>query len=75
MKFLKRIFVKKQKGAALEDKQFEEDIEATSLVCEYCKMFIHKDQKVKTFNGKKYHLKPCWRNLQKDVKKQSGMYQ
>ncbi len=38
-------------------------------ICEYCQQAIFGDQKVKTFQNKKYHVKPCWRKMHKEAPK------
>lgn len=45
-----------------------EESEETGFICDYCKMAIHEGQRVKTYGGKKFHLKPCWYRLRKDAK-------
>ena len=54
------IFKKKEKEEVVEIQE-----EATGLICQACNEAIFGEQKIKTFNGKKFHLKPCFRNLMK----------
>ena len=70
MKWIKNLFNKKE-TTTKEVEQTIETLEPTSLICEYCKMSIFENQKIKTFNGKKFHLKPCWYKLLKDSKKEA----
>lgn len=39
------------------------------VICQHCGMPIYGDQKIKTFNSNKYHLKPCFRDLMKEAKR------
>ena len=49
-----------------DDIQVEEQIvNDCNPICDYCGRSIFGEQKVKSFGGKKYHLRPCWRELQK----------
>jgi len=64
MKLFKNLFKKKEKEKIKKEIIPEE---TSDLICAYCGMGINGEQKIKTFNGKKYHLKPCWRKLQKEA--------
>lgn len=75
MGILNRIFGKKEESSI--DESIEETIEESTeeyepqegdLICSQCKMAIHEGQRVKTFNGKKMHMKPCWFKLRKTAK-------
>ena len=65
-------FFKKKKKEEVETKSVEQEKNTTptGMVCDYCKADIYGEQKIKTVNGKKYHLKPCWRKLFKEMKKE-----
>ena len=65
MGWLKNIF-KKQKVE--EVKEVVEELDNKNLVCEYCKMSIYGEQKIKTVAGIKYHLR-CYRNMLKEARK------
>jgi len=70
MGFLEKIFGKK-KEVQEEDVQekIEEPLEdSDDLICTQCNMAIHPGQKVKTFAGKKMHMKPCWFKMRKIAK-------
>jgi hypothetical protein len=74
MGFLSNLFKKKE--VVEETEEVEEVVEEPSykpssedfIVCAYCDQEIFGDQRVKSWGGKKYHLKPCWRNLLKNAK-------
>ena len=69
MGFLKKIFGKKDKEIVdIEDEAEELPIVDNDLICSQCNMQIHPGQKVKTFAGKKMHMKPCWFKLRKMAK-------
>lgn len=72
MGWIKRIF-KAKKKEVLEKREVieEEHEEATGLICDACKMPIYGEQKSIKKAGKRYHVKPCWRNLQKMAKKEA----
>ena len=72
MKWLKNLFKKQEKEEKVETKQeyIEETISSSEeKICDYCNLPIHGEQKSITKFKKHYHVKPCWRNLQKDVKR------
>jgi len=68
MGFLKNLFKKKEVLESESKKQELITIRDGYPVCEKCGLTIGKEQKIKTFNGKKFHLKPCWRNVMKEAK-------
>ena len=80
MGFLKKLFgLEKENKISpdfIGDKEDEMKIgticpETTSeIMCEHCHLPIWGNQKIKTFQNKKYHVKPCWRDLQKIAKKE-----
>jgi hypothetical protein len=39
------------------------------VICASCGLGITEQQGVKSFNGKKYHSKPCFRNLRRQAEK------
>ena len=62
MGFLDKLFRKK------EDQKTEylhEAVIDNEPKCSYCGMGIAETQQVKTYDGKKWHLKPCWREVRK----------
>ena len=73
MNWLKKIFnkkdVEKDKEIIPQENKIEEPIiHSREQICDACKMGISGEQKSVTKAGKKYHVKPCWRNLQKMAK-------
>ena len=70
MNFLKKLFGKKEeKEEIVEEEKPEVFYEETDKVCEWCKMSIYKEQKTKKFDGNHYHLKPCYRQLRKEARR------
>lgn len=68
MGILKKLFGKKE---VIEEEVIEEEnhIEhGDYLICPQCDMAIHPEQRVKTFAGKKMHMKPCWFKMRKNAK-------
>lgn len=74
MKWLKSIF-KKDDAKKVEEEptkiETPEEIPTGKNVCDACKMTIFNEQKSVSKGGKRYHVKPCWRNLQKMAKKEA----
>ncbi len=71
MGILKKMFGKKE--VELEEPTKEEALEElptveNDLICSECNMSIHPGQRVKTFSGKKMHMKPCWFKIRKMAK-------
>ena len=66
MRFFSKLFGEKEE---LVEEEVVEVVKLTGHTCDICKMSIQEGQKIKTFDNKKYHLKPCWRNLIKEQKK------
>jgi len=71
MGFLKKLFNKREKEE-LEDFKEKDICEEVQYrdgdpVCERCGLTIGREQKIKTFNGKKFHLKPCWYKLRREA--------
>jgi len=72
MGFLSKLFKKESKEQPIEEVEQDRDISfKTEPICESCGLGISEEQRVKTFNGKKFHLKPCWRDLRKLAKAQA----
>lgn len=74
MKFLKNLFRKEEEKEVQEIEKEVENFQQSNfneeeLICDYCGFSIGRNQKVKTFGGKKYHLKPCWKRIRNDAKK------
>lgn len=61
MGFFKNFFKKKVEEPVIEEIEEDQD------VCEFCGLGIFKEQKVRTFNKKKYHLL-CFRKLWKETR-------
>ena len=72
MKWLNKIF---KKDRIQEEEDIEEIKEEVSIptgeTCDACNLPIFGEQKSVHKTGKVYHVKPCWRNLQKMAKKQA----
>lgn len=70
MGILKKLFCKKKEAeeAVVEEELEEPPIVDGDLICSQCNMAIHPGQRVKTFAGKKMHMKPCWFKLRKIAK-------
>lgn len=77
MKWLSRLFGKEKiiEQAERIEQGIEEPVEEKRIetgdepICEYCGRPIFGDQKLKTFQKKKYHVKPCWRKMHKEAPK------
>ena len=71
MKWIKKIFGKKHEDK-IEKKSEETKQEPvptqSTIICAACELPIESDQKSISKAGKRYHLSPCWRNLQKLAK-------
>ena len=65
MGFFGNLFKKKEKKQELP---MEEEVVSNEPICSFCNMSIAQTQAVKTYNGKKWHLKPCWREVRKMAK-------
>jgi len=61
MKLFKKLFKKKE---IVEENNYP--------ICEYCKNKILPHEQFKTFSKKKYHIKPCWKKIKKEVKRMSA---
>ena len=70
MGFFKNLFQKKEivEEVVKEEPAYIPSVES-EIKCHSCGMSIFGEQKVKTFGGHKYHLKPCYRQLLKDAMK------
>ena len=74
MGWIKNIFSKESnKKVDNEEIQVEkpEEIPVSENICDACKLPIFGEQKSVSKGGKRYHIKPCWRNLQKIAKKEA----
>lgn len=70
MGFFKNLFKKKEKqieAVEIKLEEIKQQENSDENTCEYCKRSIFGQQKIKTFNGKKFHVKPCWFKLRKDA--------
>ncbi len=67
-------FFKKDKPSEKVEEVVVEEENQSDLICNYCEKSIYGEQRIKTFDGKKYHLKPCWYKLRKDAVKLSKGY-
>lgn len=75
MGIFKRLF-KREKAEEVvveESKEALEEVEpvSTGIVCAACELNIHGEQKSVKVAGKRYHVKPCWRTIQKMGKQQA----
>ena len=80
MGFFSKIFKRQKKEKAKEIREdFKptheevEEFDSMSLedypICHSCGLRIIPPQKVTTFNGEKYHVKPCFKKLRKEARK------
>lgn len=75
--FLKKLFTKKEieeepaSDTTEVEAEVEEELDNDNLRCDACKLGIQSQQKSVKKQGKRYHVKPCWRNLQKIAKQQA----
>ena len=73
MGFLSKLFGKKEVESIEEKEQepvlVENELYEPGIKCGYCGLGIHGEQQIKTYNGKKFHLKPCFRDMRKEAKK------
>lgn len=67
MEWFKKIFNKKEQEEKVEEHIVTEDRDT----CDFCGFEIFGEQKTIKKAGKQYHIKPCWRSLQKMAKKQA----
>ena len=66
MGLLRKIFGKEKEA---KEEQIIQPLEYNDdLICDQCNMPIHSGQRIKTFAGKKMHMKPCWFKLRKTAK-------
>lgn len=74
MEFFKKLFTKNKiiEKEVIEPEQ-EQEIEEVSndRICDACELGIQSEQKSVKVAGKRYHVKPCWRNIQKMAKQQA----
>jgi len=70
MGFFSKLFGSKEPSIVEEDVEevTQEPEEDGEYKCSFCGMSIASTQQVKTYNGKKWHLKPCWREVRKMAK-------
>ena len=72
MKWINRLFKRKKKEIYPVDEEEKKYKELYSEeICDACKSYIFSGQKSITKAGKRYHVKPCWRKLQKMAKKEA----
>ena len=73
MKFFKKLFENKSSGdEVINDAPLEQEDNSVidKNICQACNLEIHGEQKSVKIAGKRYHVKPCWRSIQKLAKKQ-----
>ena len=70
MGFIKKLFSKNKHETKYIDEEQSPNIPQIEddLICSQCNMIIHPSQRVKTFAGKKMHMKPCWFKIRKTAK-------
>jgi len=72
MGFLSKLFKKEVEEEPIVVEEVIDEVEQVrdpnEPICESCGLSISGEQRVKTFNGKKFHLKPCWRDVRKLAK-------
>lgn len=72
MKWIKNIFKKEKKEEETPEVENKETVEVkTGIICDACECEIFGEQKSVSKGGKRYHVKPCWRNLQKMAKNEA----
>ena len=73
MGWLKKLFSDKSDSNYQETlKKNEEHITTQERnICDFCGFEIYGEQKTVSKAGKIYHVKPCWRKLQKMAKKEA----
>ena len=72
MKWIKNIFKKKdQPIETIPEAKPEHIVTDDRNVCDFCGFEIFGEQKTVSKAGKRYHLKPCWRVIQKMAKKEA----
>ena len=64
-----KLFEKKKKKPTEYIEEEEPIVTYEGPVCHHCGMGIYGEQKVKSYGGKKFHLKPCWREIIKQSRK------
>ena len=67
---IKNIFKKKEEVIEIKE-ETKQEIKEEYPICAKCNMTIFPEQRVKTFDNKKFHLKPCFRELMKEAKKEA----
>jgi len=74
MNWLKKLFGKKEEVKETQETEVQETPEQQPVEtgdeprCDSCGMAIFPTQKSIMKSGKRLHVKPCWRNLQKEAK-------
>jgi hypothetical protein len=53
----------------IDPSYFDEEEPEKVLICPECQNRIFPGQKLKTYSGNKYHVKPCYRRIMKRSKK------
>lgn len=75
MGFFKKLFTKKEdiKVEDIESENMEQEDKTVirENICSACELEIHGEQKSVKVAGKRYHVKPCWRTIQKMAKEQA----
>ena len=73
MGWIKKLWKKSKTLNYEETLKKDEEIftENSFRICDYCGHEIFGKQKSVTKNDKIYHVKPCWRSLQKMAKKEA----
>ena len=69
--FLKKLFTKKETAEEeVIEEQLEDEVDDRNI-CAACELGIGSEQKSVKVAGRRYHVKPCWRNIQKMAKEQA----
>ncbi len=73
MNWIKKLWKKRETLNYEEILKKDEEIYTKNSfkICDYCGHEIFGQQKYVSKGGKIYHVKPCWRTLQKKAKKEA----
>ena len=64
------VFKKEHEKEIVEPLEEQREVIGNEPICEVCEKPIFPDQRIKRFQDKTFHMKPCWFKLQKEATKQ-----